>query len=232
MVWGSIIGAVAGLAGGILQNRAGRSAAGRQMSFQEQMASTRYQRTMADMRAAGLNPMLAYAQGGGPVPGGASYSPVNVGAAGVTGAVAGQSSALQTRRNAAELGVLRQSENTGYATMQKTQAEQALVNENLKIARENVWSAKAEGQRAKATIRFYQTATGQRLRHAQLTGESLGLPGAVGLLARGAGAFAGDAEARSKKPRIRKKSRFKPRIPKSRPPNWARSQIGPPRSKR
>lgn len=42
--------------------------------FQLTMANTRYQRTMADMKKAGLNPILAYQQGGGPVPGGSAAS--------------------------------------------------------------------------------------------------------------------------------------------------------------
>ncbi len=45
-----------------------------QMDFQEKMSNSAYERAMADMRRSGLNPILAYKQGGASTPSGASVS--------------------------------------------------------------------------------------------------------------------------------------------------------------
>lgn len=52
------------------------ASAQKQMDFQERMSGSSYQRGVKDMEAAGLNPMLAYSQGGASSPGGASASGV------------------------------------------------------------------------------------------------------------------------------------------------------------
>lgn len=78
---GELLGAGLGLIGGLFQNSAQQASADKQMKFQERMDNTKYQRTMADMKAAGLNPMLAYSQGASGAPSGAQANVSNVGAA-------------------------------------------------------------------------------------------------------------------------------------------------------
>lgn len=62
-------------------NAASAASIQKQMDFQERMANTSYQRGMADMRKAGLNPILAYKQGGASTPGGGAYTAQNPGLA-------------------------------------------------------------------------------------------------------------------------------------------------------
>lgn len=84
-----MLGALAGIGGGVLgfigqqqtnqknwdiaqaANAASAEQAQRQMDFQERMRSTQYQTAIEDMKKSGLNPMLAYSQGGAGTPSGA-----------------------------------------------------------------------------------------------------------------------------------------------------------------
>lgn len=55
-------------------NEMNRAIAREQMRFQEGMSNTAYQRAVRDMQNAGINPLLAYSQGGASTPSGAGYS--------------------------------------------------------------------------------------------------------------------------------------------------------------
>lgn len=81
---GPLLGAAAGIGAAGLSwwgqssaNKSNEKLAREQMRFQEQMSSTAYQRSMADMEKAGLNPILAGMQGGASTPGGASANMQN-----------------------------------------------------------------------------------------------------------------------------------------------------------
>jgi len=78
-----IVGAGLDILGGVLRNNQQTSQAAqanqfsaeqsdKQMQFQREMRSTQYQTAVDDIQKAGLNPMLAYSQGGAGTPSGAS----------------------------------------------------------------------------------------------------------------------------------------------------------------
>ena len=73
-----LIGAGVSLLGGLSRNKEAQKASARQMAFQQDMSNTSYQRGMADMKKAGLNPILAGKFGGASTPTGSTYNPENV----------------------------------------------------------------------------------------------------------------------------------------------------------
>lgn len=90
---GALLSGIGGYIGQKKANEANARAAKEQMEFQERMSNTAYQRGMDDMRAAGLNPILAGKLGGASSPGGAMPIFHSQGGAAVSAAQAGLSSA-------------------------------------------------------------------------------------------------------------------------------------------
>ena len=158
-------------------NREARAAAQRQMDFQERMFKNRYRYTMADMRAAGLNPILAYQQGGGSPPSGASYTPQNVYAGVGEAAGHGVSSSMAAIRLKKELKLMdEQIEKTkqeGYTTSHL--GAEALSRTHLNQI--GVTTAKASAAGAKHYLQMMQGPAGKYIKGLEAIGRALN-PGA------------------------------------------------------
>lgn len=107
----AILGSVGGsLVSGLFNS----SAASSNRDFQRDMSNSSYQRAVKDLKAAGLNPMLAYGNGGASTPNGAVSAPLQAGDLGVS--------------SAGELSLRKQQGELMKAQIEKTLAERDLTD--------------------------------------------------------------------------------------------------------
>lgn len=158
----SPIGALGGkLLGGMFDNSAAADRQEAAQQFSAQQYATRYQTQVADMKAAGLNPMLAYTQAPGNSPGGVVSSPGNQYSSAAD-------TVLQSKLNSAQVAnIMADTENkkasadliAAQAENQRASASQARTSvgrieaETSKIL-EEVKNVPVEGQRLRYAIQL------------------------------------------------------------------------------
>lgn len=121
---GPLIGGLASAWGASEANKTSERNTERQIAAQQESVRNSYQWGMEDMRKAGLNPILAYKQGGAGAISGSTYSPQSVGGAFASGAAQGSSaasSAIQAQRQETELANI-QADTALKASQDKTQS--------------------------------------------------------------------------------------------------------------
>lgn len=145
---GAIGGGLDSMVAGNASNAMAADEAQRNREFQADMSSTAYQRAVADLKAAGLNPMLAYQQGGASSPSGSMASFSN--AESSTGST--MSGYYQAGMSSAQADVAESQANANKVAAFKAAKEAELVDSTVDKVKAETANLDTEGKRLGAAL--------------------------------------------------------------------------------
>lgn len=210
-------------AGTVYSTEAAAKAAKKKRKFQEYMSNTAYQRGTADMRAAGINPLLAYQQGGASTPQGAAFQPFNPDLGKTVGA--GIASATQKKAQTEQAKSLKTKRDVDVASLRNLNRNAALT-----AAQTQRTFAETDGTNIRNTIDALGIPAAQQEK--EITESSLGefsayvrrLGSAIGSAIPGLGLLVGGGRARSRGITPLKPKKGKSRRSSSASPRGSRGQ--------
>lgn len=132
------------------QNRMAKDAAQTMMDFQERLSNTSHQRDVADLKAAGINPILGASTGGASTPTGASYVPQRA------NPIEGVAKVLAMTQGAIDMALQTKQTNASVANLQ---ADSDLKRSNALLSAAQTASVTAQSAKSKMTEPLYDTGT-------------------------------------------------------------------------
>jgi len=144
IIAGSLIGGGASLIGGIMGNRANSAQNARNITFQREMAQNAHQYEVADLEAAGLNPILSATGGGGArASGGSSIAMQNP----VKDMAASALQIASTNKLKAETKLTENASDINATQAEVEKIKLKILKEGIDIGKSNVSTAKSIGSK-------------------------------------------------------------------------------------